>query len=391
MAAREAVSLYVERAVEGANEADGPFSAAYLNGDFESVAHPIDVRVECIVDLVELEVVADDRVGHELALAHEGQGPAAVHPALAARGVDADIAAHGEVHIQLDGARVPGHDSDAPAALDVLERILHGPRAARALEDGVGAFAARDLAHARPQLFPPHVDHDVGAEPTADLETLVTRAAQNHPLGAQGLAELHRHETDGSRPEDQHGLAGDVAAHEVEGPEGRGGRRDHAGLLEGEVVGQAVQRVDVVDGILGEAAVAREPLGAVALRHVAVVQAGRVPALDAVLAALTALVHLDGHTVAHAELVDARTERRHRARILVAHDEPAFGLAQELSVEHLHVGATDRRDLDLQQRLARPRLGHGPGLHPHVVGAMENDRLHGGWNRHQLVSFRRPP
>jgi hypothetical protein len=28
MAAREAYSLYVERAVEGANEADGPFSAA---------------------------------------------------------------------------------------------------------------------------------------------------------------------------------------------------------------------------------------------------------------------------------------------------------------------------------------------------------------------------
>ena len=28
MAAREAYSLYVERAVEGANEADGPLSAA---------------------------------------------------------------------------------------------------------------------------------------------------------------------------------------------------------------------------------------------------------------------------------------------------------------------------------------------------------------------------
>jgi len=28
MAAREAYSLYVERAAEGANEADGPFSAA---------------------------------------------------------------------------------------------------------------------------------------------------------------------------------------------------------------------------------------------------------------------------------------------------------------------------------------------------------------------------
>src|SRR4029453_9209816 len=106
--------------------------------------------------------------------------------------------------------------------------------------------------------------------------------------------------------------------------------------------------------------------------------------------ALPALLHLDGHPVAHAELVDTRAERRHRARILVTHDELAFGLSLELSMEHLHVGATDRRDLDLQQYLARPQLGHGPGLPPHFASAMENDRLHGGRNGHHALSFPRP-
>ena len=190
----------------------------------------------------------------------------------------------------------------------------------------------------------------------------IAGAGQDHPLGTERLAELDGEEADGSRALDEHGLAGEVAAHEIDRPERRGGRGHHAGLLEGEVVGQPVERVDVVDRVLGEAAVAGQPLGAVALGQVAVVQARGVPALDAVLAALAALVHLDGHAVADLELVHARPQRRHRSRILVAHDELARGLAQELPVQDLHVGPADGRDVDLEQHLARPRLGHRPLL-----------------------------
>ena len=43
MAAREAYSLYVERAAEGANEADGPFSAAGLVDELDDAGdRPLD-------------------------------------------------------------------------------------------------------------------------------------------------------------------------------------------------------------------------------------------------------------------------------------------------------------------------------------------------------------
>src|SRR5882672_9707249 len=309
-----------------------------VNSNLEGIARAVHVGVKGVVDLVQGEMVADDGVGHELARAHESQRAAAVHPTLPARSVDANVAAHREVHVHLDGTRVPGDHADAPAPLHVLERVLHRGRSARAFQDRVGALAARVLGDARAEILAPHVDDVVGAELPADLEALVARAAQDHALGAHGLAELHGHEPDGPRPEDEHGLPRHVAAHEVDGPQRRGGRGDHAGLLEGERVRQPVQRVDVVDRVLREAAVAREPLGAMTLGEIAVVQAGRVPALDAVLAALAALVHLDGHAIAHAELVHARPEDGHRACVLVAHDELALGLALELAVEHLDVG-----------------------------------------------------
>jgi len=114
----------------------------------------------------------------------------------------------------------------------------------------------------------------------------------------------------------------------------------------------------------------------VALGHIAIVEARRVPALDAILAALAALVHLDGDAVAHRELVHVGTERRHRPRVLVAHDELAIGLACEPAVQDLHVGAADGRDVDLEQHFARPRLGHGPLLHAHVVGSVKDHRFH---------------
>src|SRR5262249_14018183 len=144
----------------------------------------------------------------------------------------------------------------------------------------------------------------------------------------------------------------------------------------------------VVHRVLGEPAVAGQSLGTVTLRDVAVIQAGRVPALDAVLAPVAALVDLDRDAIADPELVDPGTEGGDRPRVLVAHHETAGRLALECAVQHLHVGTTDRRDLDLEQHLTRSRLGAGPGLDAYLVGLVKDHGFHRGRRRHMLPSAR---
>src|SRR5262245_36186436 len=324
----------------------------------------------------------DDRVGQDLALAHELERASAVHPALAAGRIDAHVRAHRQVHVDLHRPRVPGDHADAAAALDVLQSFLHRGRAAGTLEDAIGAPAARDLAHAIAQVLVADVDRVVGAELFADGQTGVARPGQDDARGPEGLAELHRDEPDRAGALHQDGLAGDVAAHQVDRPERRGGGGDHASLLEREISRQLVKRVDVVHRVLGEPAVAGEPLRAVPLGDVAVVQAGGVPALDTVLAAVAALVDLDRDAIADAELVDTRTERGDGAGVLVAHHEAAGRLALQRAVQHLHVGAADRRDLDLQQHFTRARLGSRPGPRPHLVAFAATRAFHAGRRRH---------
>ena len=87
-------------------------------------------------------------------------------------------------------------------------------------------------------------------------------------------------------------------------------------------------------------------------------------------------MHLDGDAVTHQELVDARAEGGHRARVLVPHDELARGLAHELAMEDLHIGAADGGDVDLEENLAGRGLGHRPGFDAHVIGFVEHHRLH---------------
>src|SRR6266481_9705188 len=139
--------------------------------------------------------------------------------------------------------------------------------------------------HAPSEALLADVDDEVGPESPADLQALGTGAGENHPLGPERFAELDREQADGARALDEHGLAGEVAPHEIDRPErgGRGGH--HAGLLEREVIGKLVERVDVIHRVLGKTPVARQPLGAMALGEVAVVKTRGVPALDAVLAA----------------------------------------------------------------------------------------------------------
>src|SRR5215470_7274595 len=63
MVAREAYSLYVERAIEGVNEADGPFSAALLavGAGQDSVQQNVHARRR-VVELGVLSLVVRDAV-----------------------------------------------------------------------------------------------------------------------------------------------------------------------------------------------------------------------------------------------------------------------------------------------------------------------------------------
>src|SRR5712671_572773 len=166
-----------------------------MDHDLEGVADPLRVGVKRVVDLVEFEMVSDDRIGQDLAFAHELERAPAVHPALSARRVDADVRTHGEIHVDLDRARVPGDDADASPTPDVLERLLHRARPAGALENAVGAPAAGDLPHTIAEVLVANVDGMVGAQLLADRQPRVAGAGEDDPGGAEGLAEL-----DGDEP-----------------------------------------------------------------------------------------------------------------------------------------------------------------------------------------------
>src|SRR5438034_10019160 len=100
-----------------------------VDGNFQRVVDSINVSLKRFVNLVQLEMMRDDRVRRNLAGAHERQRAAAVHSSLASFRINADIASDREIHIYLHGPGVPGHDANATAALAVLECCMYGSRA----------------------------------------------------------------------------------------------------------------------------------------------------------------------------------------------------------------------------------------------------------------------
>src|SRR5438445_6861833 len=131
----------------------------------------------------------DDRIGQDLALAHELERAPTVHAALSARRVDAHVRAHGQVHVDLDGARIPGDYADAAPPLDVLERFLHRAGPTGAFEDTIGAPAARDLAHAIAEVLVADVDRVVVAQLLTDRQPRVAGAGEDDPRRAERLDE----------------------------------------------------------------------------------------------------------------------------------------------------------------------------------------------------------
>src|SRR5439155_2219604 len=121
-------------------------------------------------------------------------------------------------------------------------------------------------------ILRPYIDREGRAKAVGALPARVAGAAEDDPFRSERLAELNRSKPDRPRPEDQHRLASDITADEIDRPEWRGGGGHHAGLLEREVVGQAVECVDVIDGVLSEAPIAGETFRPVPFCEIAVIQ-----------------------------------------------------------------------------------------------------------------------
>src|SRR5262249_56915810 len=144
-------------------------------------------------------------------------------------------------------------------------------------------------------------------------------------------------------------------------PEERAAGRQHdRRFFVRDALRDAIERVDVIDGVFGEPAVGGETIRAVPAFGVAVIQARRIQAANAVLAAAAAHVRLDDHPVADPKLVHGPADGHDVARVLVPEDE-----------------------------LALPRhLGHA-GVDAFQISASDAARAHP--YEHRLVAGPRPP
>src|SRR5690606_62429 len=120
---------------------------------------------------------------------------------------------------------------------------------------------------------------------------------------------------------DRDALARDKAAQLRQAVHRRAGSDDQGRLLVRHLVGDADQRVDVIDLILAEAPIGGEPVGAMALIDVTIVHSvivtRRIHTFAAALALPASGMDLDRHPVADAVLVDTGAERHHSAHVLV--------------------------------------------------------------------------
>ena len=217
-------------------------------------------------------------------------------------------------------------------------------------------------------------------------QAVVARAGQDDRRRAQRLGHRDAEQADRSRP--QHGDA--FARHQPAEfgqsvHRGAGGHHQRR-LGVRHAVGDGDQRVDVVDGVFGEAAIGGEAVGAMALVHLAVVQAvveaGGVHALAAALALAAAGMDLHGDALADAILVHARAERRDGAHVFVAGREV---LVERLAAadhrrrtvrDDLQVGGADRHGIDAHQHLGAARHRHRLLHQAELAGIVQHPGLH---------------
>jgi len=138
----------------------------------------------------------------------------------------------------------------------------------------------------------------------------------------------------------------------------------------------------VVDGVFGKTAIRCKAVGAMALRHIAIVEARRVHALPAPLTTAAAGMDLDGDAIADPMLVDRRPELYNRPHVFVADCEVPVERQTPLdhgryAVAHnLEIGRTNRHCIDSHQHLCRRRLGNRLVDQENLVGPAQHPGLH---------------
>ncbi len=223
----------------------------------------------------------------------------------------------------------------------------------------------------------------VGAELFAECEPRVAGSGQDHRVGAERLGDRDSEQADRPRPGDDDAFAGNQPAEHIEPVHRGAGGNDEGRLLVAHIVRHMDQSVDVVDRILGEAAVGGEAVGAMALGEIAVIEARGVHALPAAGTPATPGVNLDGDPVADRIFVDCRAETDHRSHVFVADREVL--VERQAAIDHcrqpmahdFEIGGADRHRVDPDQHFGSTGLGHRlfdrhdlaraakhPGLHP---------------------------
>ena len=96
--------------------------------------------------------------------------------------------------------------------------------------------------------------------------------------------------------------------------------------------------VDIVDHIMGKTAIGGHAVGAV-LRGT-IIQAGRIVAYSAILAAHAAQMGFNGNAITHPKFIHAFSQGSHDAGVFVAGDKIAIGgLPREGFVHQRHISA----------------------------------------------------
>src|SRR5437773_11643543 len=96
-----------------------------VDGNFQRVVDSINVSLKRFVNLIQLEMMRDDRVRRNRAGAHERQRAAARHSSLASCRINADSAPDRQTHADRLPPGGPGRDAKATAALGGREPPRH--------------------------------------------------------------------------------------------------------------------------------------------------------------------------------------------------------------------------------------------------------------------------
>ena len=261
------------------------------------------------------------------------------------------------------------------------------------------ALAAGDAFDRVDRIFRVDVDEVIRPELLAEIQSRVARSGEDHRLRAERLADRDGHQSDRARPCDDQALSGNQAGERVEGVHGGAGSDDQRRLFVADSVGNVHQGVDVVDRILGESAVGGEAVGAVTLVVLAVihavVEAGRVHAGAAALAASATEMHFHRHPIADRVFVDPGPELDHPAYILMARREVLVERQATLDEcrrparDDPDVSVTDGDGVDAHQHFGRPRLRHRLLRQPELAGVVEHPGSHRGRDDELVAAGRR--